>query len=121
MLIMKPNWNPRLSDVLGHQTVEEQRVSARTGNRYTVDVIKQLKVYSTGSVELHTNSKGEIEYRYSIVDPSRNKGTLEYTITAPQKLDVSFGQILSFTDVVGGATSSGGWYKATSVKLLKKE
>lgn len=47
----KPNWTPRLSDVLKHKTVEIKAHSNRTGNDYITDVIQTLRVVSTGSKE----------------------------------------------------------------------
>ena len=47
----KPNWNPKLKDVLMHETIEITKVSKKTGNEYKTDCIPEILVYSTGSVE----------------------------------------------------------------------
>lgn len=109
----KPNWQPKLKDVLMHETVERTLHSARTGNDYKADVIPVLKVLSTGNIE-------ELEegfYRYAIVD---NKNGLEYEIKVNKKIDVKFGSILEFTEVRGGATNRGGWYSADNVRVVPR-
>lgn len=40
----QPNWNPRLKDVLGHDTQEIPMISPRTRNEYKAEVILELKV-----------------------------------------------------------------------------
>ena len=69
-------------------------------------------MFSTGVID-------EVEggFKYSIVDTKNN---LEYTIKAPQKVDVEFSTVLVFKNVRGGATSTGnGWYSAESVEVAK--
>ena len=108
----KPTWTKELSEVLRHPTVQVVLTSKTTGKEYTADVIRQLPVFSTGVID-------EVEggFKYSIVDTKNN---LEYTIKAPQKLDVKFGIILVFKNVRGGSTSTGnGWYSAESVEVAK--
>lgn len=108
----KPNWNKTLSEVLKQPTVQIVLTSKTTGKEYTADVIRQLPVFSTGGID-------EVEggFKYSIVDTKNN---LEYTIKAPQKVDVKFSTVLVFKNVRGGATSTGnGWYSAESVELAK--
>lgn len=108
----KPNWNKTLSEVLKHPTIEVLLTSKNTGKEYTADVVRQLPVFSTGVMD-------EVEggFKYSIVDTKNN---LEYTVKAPQRVDVKFGTILVFRNVRGGATSTGnGWYSADSVELAK--
>ncbi|WP_314159846.1 hypothetical protein [uncultured Gemella sp.] len=109
----KPNWNKTLSEVLKHPTIEVLLTSKNTGKEYTADIVRQLPVVSTGVMD-------EVEggFKYSIVDTKNN---LEYTIKAPQKLDVKFGTILVFRNVRGGATSTGsGWYSAESVEVAQR-
>lgn len=109
----KPTWTKELSEVLRHPTVEVVLTSKTTGREYTADVIRQLPVVSTGVID-------EVDggFKYSIVDTKNN---LEYTIKAPQKVDVKFGTILVFTNVRGGSTSTGnGWYSAESVEVAKR-
>jgi hypothetical protein len=113
LLMAKPNWIPRLEDVLGHKTQETTKVSARTGKEYKTDVIPVLNVLSTGLVE----DMGDGKYRYSIVDRQQN---LEYAIKVPTKIDVKFGTALSFTNVCGGTTNFGGWYSADSVSIIQR-
>ena len=109
----KPTWIKELRDVLKHPTVPVVLTSKTTGNEYTADVVRQLPVVSTGVID-------EVEggVKYSIVDTKNN---LEYTIKVPQKVDVKFGTVLVFTNVRGGATSTGnGWYSAESVEVAKR-
>ncbi|MFT9270169.1 MAG: hypothetical protein ABF539_11680 [Liquorilactobacillus nagelii] len=108
----KPNWTPRLSDVLKHETEEIKLHSDRTGNDYTADVIKALRVVSTGSKE----DVSDNFFRYAIVDI--NSG-LEYEIKVQKNINVKFGAVLEFKNVRGGATSRGGWYSADDVNLLQ--
>lgn len=108
----KPIWNKTLAEVLKHPTVQVVLTSKTTGKEYTADVIHQLPVFSTGVID-------EVEggFKYSIADTKNN---LEYTIKAPQRVDVKFGTILVFRNVRGGSTSTGnGWYSAESVELAK--
>lgn len=107
----KPNWTPKLSDVLKHATVELEMHSDRTGNDYRADVIPVLQVRSTGNVEELDNGY----WKYSIVD---NQTNLEYEIKAPQQVNVKFGLLLEFTNVRGGATSRGGWYSCETVNYV---
>lgn len=109
----KPAWTKELSEVLRHPTVQVVLTSKTTGKEYTADVVRQLPVVSTGVVD-------EVEggFKYSIVDTKNN---LEYTIKAPQKIDVKFGTVLVFRNVRGGATSAGsGWYSAESVEVAHR-
>lgn len=109
----KPTWTKELSEVLKHPTVQMVLTSKTTGKEYTADVIRQLPVVSTGVVDAVEGG-----FKYSIVDTKNN---LEYTIKAPQKLDVKFGTILVFRNVRGGATSTGnGWYSAESVEVAQR-
>lgn len=110
----KPNWNKVLSEVLGHKTQSLTLVSEKTGNEYTVDTIPFLKVLSIGSYEETDDGK----FKYPIVDLV-NK--LEYSIKVPNSVEVSFGTMLHFKNVRGGATSKGsGWYSADSVSVAEK-
>ena len=109
----KPNWNKTLSEVLKHPTVQVVLTSKTTGKEYTTDIIRQLPVFSTGGID-------EVEggFKYSIVDTKNN---LEYTIKAPQKVDVEFSAVLVFTNVRGGSTSTGNsWFSAESVEVAKR-
>ena len=108
----KPIWNKTLAEVLKHPTVQVVLTSKNTGKEYTADVVRQLPVVSTGVVDAVEGG-----FKYSIVDTKNN---LEYTIKAPQKVDVEFSTVLVFKNVRGGATSTGnGWYSAESVEVAK--
>lgn len=111
--MVQPSWNPKLKDVLGHDTKEIPMISPRTGNEYHAEVIPELKVVSTGSVEETDDGK----YRYSIVDTTKN---LEYAIKVENKIDVKFAMVLLFTNVRGGATAHGGWYSADNVQEVPR-
>ena len=109
----KTNWNRTLAEVLMHETQPKLMTSEKTGNEYTADVIPTLKVVSIGSIE-------EIDgkYKYSVVDTTHD---LEYTIKAPNKVELKFGTILQFHVVRGGATANGiGWYAADSVAVVTR-
>lgn len=108
-----PYWTRSLDEVLKQETQPKIMISEKNGNEYTADVIPALKVLSTGSVE-EINGK----FKYSIVDINND---LEYSIKAPDKLDIKFGTILQFTNVRGGVTSNGhGWYAADSVAVVPR-
>jgi len=109
----RPNWKPKLATVLKHETIEVEKYSEKTGNNYKTDVIPRLQVLSVGSVEALENGN----YRYSIADS--NTG-LEYEIQAPEKVVVRFGMVLEFTNVCGGETARGGWYKADRVVEVQR-
>lgn len=108
-IIMIPIWSKTLSEVLKHDSEEVMLISEKTGNEYKTEVIKNLRVFSIGSVV-----EQDGKYKYSVVD---TENELEYTIKAPNKIEVKFGMILEFTNVRGGALSNGyGWYSADSVR-----
>lgn len=110
--IMSPNWEKKLTEVLGYPTQEITKISPRTSNEYKTDAILELKVLSTGSMEALEDGK----YRYTIADP--NQG-LDYSIKTANKIEVKFGTTLLFKNVVGGATKNGaGWYSADSVEII---
>lgn len=109
----KPTWTKTLNEVLKQPTTQVVLTSKTTGNEYTTDVVRQLAVVSTGIID-----PVEEGFKYSIVDTKNN---LEYTIKAPQKIDVKFGTVLVFRNVRGGATSAGsGWYSAESVEVAHR-
>ena len=108
-----PYWTRSLDEVLKQETQPKVMISEKNGNEYTADVIPVLKVLSTGSVE-EINGK----FKYSIVDINND---LEYSIKAPNKLDIQFGTILQFKNVRGGVTSNGyGWCAADSVAVVPR-
>ncbi len=105
----QPSWNKTLGEVLQHNTKTKIKKSENTGNDYTVEYVPKLEVVSTGSVEEVNGG-----YRYPIVDTVHQ---LEYVIKAPNKLDVTFGSKLVFTEVTGNSNKGRPWYKAESVAL----
>lgn len=110
----KPNWTPKLENVLMRKTVQKTMVSEKTGNNYNVEVIENLRVISTGNVEMTNDGK----FKYSIVDIDKG---LEYEIKADNQINIKFGTILEFINVRGGVLSNGnGWYRADSVRLIQK-
>ncbi|HEL2401609.1 TPA: hypothetical protein TZS69_000555 [Streptococcus suis] len=112
--MVKTNWNKTLSEVLKQETKQLELVSSRTGNSYTTDIVPELTVVSTGSVEKTSDGL----FKYSIVDVAHN---LEYAIKTPSQVKVSFGLHLRFFNVRGGATSNGtGWYSADAVEIVEK-
>ena len=107
---MKPSWFKPLSEVLKHPTLEVSLTSEKTGNTYTAEVIKDLKVLSTGVCEETPDGK----FKYSVVDQKNN---LEYAIKAPNKVEPRFGTTLVFKIVRGGPTNNGSWFSADSVEV----
>lgn len=88
-------------------------ISERTGNEYTTEVIAILNVLSTGSIV-----EKEGKYLYSVVDVVND---LEYSIKAPNRVEVKFGTTLQFQNVRGGTTTNGvGWYAADSVAVVQR-
>lgn len=112
---MKPNWSPKLKDVLKHPTKEITLVSSRTGKEYKTDVIEKIVLVSTGSMEETSDGK----YKYVIVDPDAE---LEYEIKVANEVPVKFGTKLVFKNLRGGLipNSNYGWYAADSVELYVK-
>lgn len=110
---MKPTFEKKLSEVLNHQTVTKTFQSAKTGNEYQADVIEKLVVVSIGTLE----EKSDGSFKYAVVD---SKNNLEYSITAPNKVEISFGAKLLFVNVRGGALNNGAaWFKAERVGIMK--
>ncbi|KAA9289437.1 hypothetical protein QP168_07325 [Aerococcus urinae] len=110
---MKTQWIRTLAEVLMHDTEPKEMTSPRTGNTYVTDVVPILRVLSTGTWE---EVKGQ--YKYSVVDVTNN---LEYSIKAPEKIEVKLGTILQFKNVRGGTTNSGvGWFSADSVIIAPR-
>lgn len=109
----KPNWSRTLSEVLKHKTQQITMKSEKTGNDYIVDVVPVLDVVSIAASEEKDN-----KYIYSVVDINND---LEYSIKAPNKVEVKFGTILRFKNIRGGATNNGvGWYAADSVMVVER-
>lgn len=110
----KTSWIRTLAEVLQQETKQLELVSNRTGTSYTTDIVPELTVFSTGSIEKTSDG----QFKYSIVDVAHN---LEYTIKTPNQVNVSFGLSLRFINVRGGATANGvGWYAADAVKVVEK-
>ena len=109
-----PNWNKKLSEVLGYQTQEITKVSTNSGKEYQTEAIPVLNVMSTGSID----DLGNGFYRYSIVDTTKG---LEFLIKTANKVEAGFGTPLSFKLVTGGKLDSGHtWYSADSVEVMKR-
>lgn len=113
----KPLWTPTLAQVLKRQTKQIKRISPKTGNEYTADVIEQAVFILAGTPEV-----GEGFVKYPIADTAHG---LEYSIKVESSTplqDVKFAQQLVFKNITGGALSNGnGWYKAEGVeKYVKK-
>lgn len=112
---MKPNWTPKLKDVLKHTTKEITLISSRTGKEYKVEAIEKIVLLSNGFVENTTDGK----FKYSIVDPDAK---LDYEIKVANEVPVKFGTKLVFKNLRGGLipNSNYGWYAADSVELYVK-
>lgn len=112
---MKPNWTPKLKDVLGYPTKDISKVSKRTGQEYNVEVIETITLVSTGSKEETSDNN----FRYFVVDP---KMKLEYAVKVPNEVDVLFGTRLIFRNLRGGLLKDSGidWYSADSVEVVAK-
>lgn len=112
----KPVWTPTLAQVLKRPTKQIKRISPKTGNEYTADVIEHAVFILAGMPEI-----GEGFVKYPIAD---TKNGLEYSIKVEgaSLQDIPFGQYLVFKNITGGAISSGnGWYKAESVEMYVKK
>ena len=110
---MKPSFKRKLDEVLGHPTIEKELVKA-DGGFWKAEVVERVRLASTGSVQATKDN----QYRYSIVDINNN---LEYEIKAPQKIDVKFGTVLEFKNLIGGSFDNGGtWFKADSVSVVER-
>lgn len=110
--ITKSSFQKKLSEVTKQQTVTRIKISSK-GTEYSVDEIPTLQVYFAGTSPDEANGK----YRYSIIDP---KNELEYSITAPNKVNATFGCILQFANVRGGLLENGVWFSADEVALVKQ-
>lgn len=109
----KTNWNRTLAEVLKHETQPLKLTSEKTGNDYIAEVVPIITAFSIG-----TSEEVDGKYKYPIVDTANE---LEYTIKAPNKIDVKFGTLLQFQNVRGGATPNGiGWYAADSVTVVQR-
>lgn len=110
-----PTWIKPLSEVLGYQTENVTRKSARTGNAYQIDVIPRLELIVMGAPQEITKDDGRKSYRYSVFDMKKD---LEYSVSCPNLLSISGVKQVVFVNLTGGALSNGrGWYKADSVQF----
>ena len=109
-----PTWIKPLSEVLGYQTTQITKKSARTGNTYQVDTIPTIEVVAMGAAE-KIEKDGKVSYRYSIFDMKKN---LEYKVSCPQFLKISGLKQVILQNLTGGALQNGrGWYKAASIQF----
>lgn len=113
-----PTWIKPLSEVLGYQTENVTRKSARTGNAYQIDVIPRLELICMGAPE-EVVKDGKKSYRYSVFDMGKN---LEYSVTCPNYVKIAGVKQVILTNLHGGALASGrGWYKADSIAIAVKK
>lgn len=112
--MQEPIWTRKLSEVLGYQTQIITKKSQKTGNSYEVEAIPRIELVVTGDPET-INRDSHTSYRYAVFDVKKNLG---YRITCPQYVKIGGMKQCIFTNLVGGALSSGkGWYKADSITL----
>lgn len=107
-----PSWQKTLAEVLNQKTIQLTKTS-KSGKEYTTDVVPELFVKSTGSLQENDDNT----VTYSVVDVENH---FEYAVKAPNLVAVEFGTDLIFKNVAGGQTNSGSsWFKADYVQLVK--
>lgn len=106
------SFSKTLEEVTLQKTEKTIKTSKKTGSEYTVEYISLLSVVAITAPEAHNG-----KYRYSIID---TKNDLEYTITAPNKVEAKFGTPLVFKSVRGGLMDKTVWFSAESVSILQR-
>ena len=97
-----PNWNRKLSEVLGYQTQTVVKKSEKTGNTYSAEVIPRIELVCMGAPEEVVKKDAPTAYRYTMFDSGAKQVIL--------------------TNLTGGALSNGrGWYKADSIALAPRK
>ena len=115
-----PTWIKQLSEVLGYQTTQITKKSARTGNTQQVDTNPTIEVVAMGEPE-KIEKDGKVSYRYSIFDMKKN---FEYKVSCPQVLKITgLKQVIQQNLTVGALQNGLGWYKANSIQFanIKKQ
>lgn len=102
----------------GYKTRQVTKTSKRTGKEYQVDVVPMLEVYAVSGVTIMNREDGTTRYKYSVTDPNRD---LQYDISAPNKIDTKFGNVIQLHNVTCGVipNTSRVWVSAESVSLKK--
>lgn len=116
----KPKWERNLGEVLGIKT-EKKTFTSSKGTQYETDVVPVLECIALGSPTERKDAEGVIKgYAYEVYIPAQDLGG--FSITATNKLNIKMNRVI-FTNVRGGALSSGGtgWFKADSVRLAEEK
>lgn len=114
-----PNWNRKLSEVLGYQTQTVVKKSEKTGNTYNAEVIPRIELVCMGAPEEVVKKDAPTAYRYTMFDMKKN---LTYSVKCPNLLQISGAKQVILTNLTGGALSNGrGWYKADSIALAPRK
>ena len=106
------SFSKNLQEVTLQKTEKTIKISEKTGAEYTVEYIPTLQVLAITAPEEHNG-----KFRYSIIDTNND---LEYTITAPTKVEAKFGTSLVFKNVRGGFMDKTVWFAAESVSILQR-
>ncbi|HFI0742330.1 TPA: hypothetical protein ACGOXR_000520 [Streptococcus suis] len=108
------SFSKTLQEVTLQKTEKTIKTSEKTGAEYTVEYIPALQVLAITAPEEHNG-----KFRYSIIDTNND---LEYTITAPTKVEAKFGTRLVFKNVRGGLMDKTKtvWFAAESVSILPR-
>lgn len=114
-----PNWNRKLSEVLGYQTQTVVKKSEKTGNTYSAEVIPRIELVCMGAPEEVVKKDAPTAYRYTMFDMKKN---LTYSVKCPNLVQISGAKQVILTNLTGGALSNGrGWYKADSIALAPRK
>ncbi|MGT2743059.1 hypothetical protein [Streptococcus plurextorum] len=106
------SFTKNLQEVTLQKTEKTIKISEKSGAEYTVEYIPNLQVLAITAPAEHNG-----KYRYSIID---TKNDLEYTVTAPTKVEAKFGTPLIFKNVRGGLMDKTVWFAAESVSILQR-
>lgn len=102
------NWLRTPAEVLGREG-HTITVTGSNGDRQ-VNAVIELDVVSVLGAELRTDGN----YKYSVADLIND---YQFEITAPNKVECSFGTKLIFKNVYGGEVNGRSWFKAERVAL----
>ncbi len=112
------SWVRSLSEVTGYQTTQKQLLS-KAGKPYTTDVIPKVELICMGSPEAVADENGQVtKYSYLLFDSKHNR---QWTVKAPQKLEITGVKMVVCYDVRGGALANrtSGWMACGRIELKK--
>lgn len=118
LFMKKVSWIRTLGEVLQEKTVPMEFTSAK-GTKYSTDVVKVLSGVALGSPTAKTDESGAvIGYSYRIFLAKKD---MEFSISAPEKLEIGGFSKVRLFNVRGGALMNrdAGWFKATHIEVEK--